>query len=501
MFHAVSEDFKTVINSNKYAHDQFIAARSSVIGAMLTHEPDTIREAEQAVTEVMQRFEDTSTGGYFSAADQQWQIVDSTKNLITAGELFGVLMHLYEVSKNDNYLLKALDFLDITLTQAWDAPAGGFFSLYDREWKAASQIKDLATQAGMLQHLNGSWKDGMDSPYGARSAIHRERAELFADLLLERCKDRNNGGFFTHFTADWTPITREKDVNSLALFALALFFHYHTIGPSIWGPRKGSHAYTGRPYPATYSYRGPAPQNEPVSEKAYRFGKTVIAIADLLITNAWDGRYGGFYTSLTERYEPHECTKQLQTQMSCLMALNVAYRLTGFKRFHQKISEAVEVIEQHCFDPEHGGVYALFDRDWIPRCREKECGLNLMSMGILTMMNPVVHDCQVTRQSLMLWIEPSHITLRDGEGQCTITVQNQGFELQRVRIGGLTSPSRWMHPAEVFVDLAPHEVKSFSITIQPPHAMPAGRYGFEITCMPEGELMDYVGASGVVIIE
>ena len=130
LFHALSEDFAAVRDSNKYAHEQFTAARVSVIGAMITHEASAIEDAENAVKKVMQRFEDTRHGGYFSVADRAWKIIDARKNLVAIGELFGVLMHLYEVSKNDAYLLKALDFIDIALRDAWDMKWGGFFSWY-----------------------------------------------------------------------------------------------------------------------------------------------------------------------------------------------------------------------------------------------------------------------------------------------------------------------------------------------------------------------------------
>ena len=501
LFHAMSEDFSTVRESNKYAYEQFTAARTSVIGAMMTHEPSAIKDAENAVNTVIQRFEDTRYGGYFSIAGRNWEIIDSRKNFIATGELFGVLMHLYEVSKNDAYLLKALDIIDIALNNAWDAKWGGFFSWYTADWKPASDIKDLATQASILQHLNGSWKDGMDSPYGARSAKHKKRAEEFADLLLQKYADGSRGGFYTQCSDDWAPISGEKDVGALALFALALYFHYHNMGPSIWGPRKGSHAYTGIPYPASYAYRGPAPNCEPVSERAYRYGRIVIDLCDLLVLCAWDERYGGFYTTLSEWLEPSDTKKLFATQVNCVLALNVGYRLTGFKRFQKKLVEAVSIIEENCFDAEHGGVYSIFDRSWLPTSRDKECGLNLISMGILSMIQPVLQAKKVAQQPLHLWLDPQQQVIRSGEtAQFIITVQNQGFETIKVRIGGLSSPSRWMSPSDIVIELKPHEVYSYQLTIKPPSGMPAGRYPFEITCMPYDKITEYVNISGLVVL-
>lgn len=501
LFHAVSEDFSKILSTEKQVEEQFTAARMHVIGAMITHDPETIRDAERAVSDVMKRFEDTRHGGYFLAADKDWNIINRKKCLYETGEIFSVLMHLYEVGKNDAYLLKALDFLDVCLDHAWDRQSGGFFSLYHDDWTPAADTKDLATQCSMLQHINGSWKDGMDSPFGARSAYHKKRAEEFGDLLLAKTADKQHGGFFTLFAKDWKPVERDKDVAALGTLALTLYFHYHNLGPSIWGPRKGSHAYTGRPYPHAYAYRGPAPGLDPVSGKAYQAGKAVIEIADILIQHAWDTEHGGFYTKLNESLVPKNQPKLLATQMNCLLALNVAYRLTGFKRFQQKLAEAVKVIEDKCFDPVNSGVYVSFERDWKPAQRDKICGPNMMIMGILSMMMPVANNMDVTAKTLKIWLDPPAQEIAvNNSTRYRVTVQNQGFENVRTRVGGLTTPSRWMEPGDIVFDLAPHEIKSYTLTITPPRDMPGGVYPFEITCMPDGEVWEYVPAAGKVII-
>jgi mannose/cellobiose epimerase-like protein (N-acyl-D-glucosamine 2-epimerase family) len=501
LVHAMSEDWSAVRDADKHADEQFNDARTQVIGAMITHDPDAIVEAQAAVEKVMARFEDPQSGGFFFMAERDWKISKKEKSLGLTGEIFSVLMHLYEVSKRDAYLLKALEFLDVALDNAWDQRQGGFFSLYHQDWRPAIDVKDLATQATMLQHMNGSWKDGMDSPYGARAAAHRLRAEQFGDLLLAKASDPWHGGFYTAFTADWRPAETDKSVDQLASLALTLYFHYHNMGPSIWGPRKGSHAYTGRPYPDVYTYLGPAPSLDPVSERAYRFGQAVVDIAELLLEHAWDPQHGGFFTSLREGLAPAKDTKQIQTQITCLLALNVAYRLTGFKRFQQKLAEAVATIEERCFDPDNGGAYLAFERDWQPAVRDKICGPNLMAGGILSMVAPVAKDMEVTRQTLGLWIEPAiQEVAANGAALFTVTVQNQGFQRAGIRVGGLSTPSRWMHPGDMRFDLGPHQIATYRLCITPPPGMPAGVYPFELTCLYEGGVSQYVAAAGRVKI-
>lgn len=501
LYHVMSEDFARVIDSDKHAEDQFNEARISVIGAMISHDPESIAEAEQAVERVIARFEDKTHGGYFAKTDRQWRIIDRHKSLRATDGIFGILMHLYEVSKKDTCLLKAFDFLDCAVTRAWDDGHGGFFTRYEENWTPAAGTKDLATQAGMLQHMNGAWKDGVDSPYGARAAYYKERAEDFADLILDRAQDQKHGGFYTSFTADWQPLETKKDLAQIAGLALTLYFQYHNAGPSIWGPRRGSHAFTGRPYPASYSYLGPAPSIDPVSMKAYRYGRAVIDAADLLIEKGWDAEHGGFYPQLTEDLQPADENKLLETQLACLMALNVACRLSGFKRYKQKISALVKIIEERCFDEQNGGVYASYARDWQPLARDKVCGPNLLVNGILSMLAPIVNNIDVTRNTLRLWIEPAACSVSPGaSAHVSVSVQNQGFSPVPVRVGGLSTPTRWMDPPEMRMDLDPHESKTCRFRITPPADMPAGTYYFELTAAPAGEVFEYAAAGGKVII-
>lgn len=502
LFHVLSEDFSKVLNQEKHVDDQFTSARSYVIGAMISHEPEAIKEAERVVKEVIDRFEDKRNGGFFLKADRNWNILDRKKGLSESEAVFGLLMHLYEVTKEDQYLLKALDYLDLIFERAWDQKHGGFFSHYNEDWSKVGETKDLSTQAGILQHLGGAWKDGIDSPYAARAESFKKRAEMFADLILEKARDRVYGGFYTSFTADWRPLKKEKEISHLANLALTLYFHYHNVGPSIWGPRKGSHAYTGRPYPAVYAYRGPAPVTDPIPSRAYPYGRTVLEIADLIIEKAWDSEYGGFYTELSETLTSFTEKKTLSTQIAALMALNVAYRLSGFQRFREKLVEAVKIVETKCFDEAHGGVYTEFSRDWCPLTKEKVCGPNLLMSGLMSMFAPIIEGIQVTRNTLKIWVEPPFQKVREGNSALfTVTLQNQGFEAVKVRVGGLSAPTRWMDPPEILANLLPHQVTSYQLTITPPPGLPPGPYYFELTLAPAGEVSEYISAGGKIVVE
>jgi uncharacterized membrane protein len=117
------------------------------------------------------------------------------------------------------------------------------------------------------------------------------------------------------------------------------------------------------------------------------------------------------------------------------------------------------------------------------------------------MLSPITNNLDVTRETLYLAVEPQVRNIRNGQSaQFTVTVQNQGFAPVKTRIGGLSTPTRWMQPEEMLFDLSSHEVKSYTVAITPPEGMPPGTYYFELTAAPAGEVAGYVAAGGKVII-
>ncbi len=118
------------------------------------------------------------------------------------------------------------------------------------------------------------------------------------------------------------------------------------------------------------------------------------------------------------------------------------------------------------------------------------------------MMAPVADGIDVTRETLALWPDPpAREIVKGSSAQFTVTVQNQGFQREKVRVGGLSTPSRWLEPADSIFDLAPHECNSYALSITPPAEMPEGEYYTEITCMREGGVGSYVAKGGKVTIK
>ena len=120
----------------------------------------------------------------------------------------------------------------------------------------------------------------------------------------------------------------------------------------------------------------------------------------------------------------------------------------------------------------------------------------------MSMMGPVADGLDVTRETLTLWLDPPAREISRGSStQFTVTVQNQGFVQEEVRVGGLSAPSRWLDPADTTFELAPHECASYSLSVTPPEEMPPGDYYIEITCMRAGGVGGYVSQGGKITIK
>jgi hypothetical protein len=118
------------------------------------------------------------------------------------------------------------------------------------------------------------------------------------------------------------------------------------------------------------------------------------------------------------------------------------------------------------------------------------------------MFSPVIEDVQVMRNTLKIWADPPAQVIKRGKSaEVTVTLQNQGFEAMKVRVGGLSAPTRWMEPPEKQIDLAPHQVTSYKLLITPPAGLPSGPYYFELTAAAAGEVGEYVSAGGKVVVE
>lgn len=94
----------------------------------------------------------------------------------------------------------------------------------------------------------------------------------------------------------------------------------------------------------------------PVAARAYEY----------LTTRFLDPVSGGAFWSLDAAGRPLNTRKQIYGQAFALYGLSEYYRATGDPAVLDKAIELYRVVETHSFDPELGGYFEAFDRDWRP---------------------------------------------------------------------------------------------------------------------------------------
>ena len=500
-YHACSEDLTQVTNRTKYAADQFMLARMLSMASLAGNRGMAIA-AGKLLDMTIEKFEDKKNGGFYSAASEDWTIIDTTKETALLAESDGPILHYYEIVLDDKYLLKMFSIMDLLYEKCWDKKNGGFFDSFTEDWTPKSGVKSLKTQMSVLQALVGAWKDGIDSPYAVRAELCKQRAGELVALLFEKMWDKRNGGFYTSCNEDWSVKDPKKDLRAHAAALSSLSFHYNNIGPCIWGPRRGSHAYTGKPISPNYSYRGPAPNPLPITKEAYQLGKWIVDLSLLAMDKFWDKENGGFYNSCSEVWEPLDRNKAALANDSMASALNIIYRLTGFPEIRERVSQLVTTMTDKAQDAKNEGYYDEYTPTWIPLKKEKTLIVNLEAPVLMSMFQATVKNPPTPKAMFRVWIEPRQITIKDGEsGNYKVSIQNQGFAAEKVRIGGIIALSRWMTPGESVISLEPNQVYTYTLTFAPPAGLRGKTYPFEITVLPESSPGLYYSEEAVMRIE
>jgi mannose/cellobiose epimerase-like protein (N-acyl-D-glucosamine 2-epimerase family) len=500
-YHKCSEDWSAVLDSNKHVIDQFIVGRTYIFGATSSGEYKLVETGERLINMAIDKFEDKKNLGFYSTASEDWAIINREKDTYLMALAAGCVLHLYEYTLNEKYLIKMFDILDLLLTKCQDEVHGGFFDSFNEDWSIKSEQKSLRTQVSVVQALGGGYKDGIDSRYAKKAEFYHQKSNELCNLIIEKMYDKEQGGFFAACNANWTVKDTDKDSAQIAHAITALTFHYNELGPSLFGPRKGSHAESGRPPPSWYSYRGPAPNPEPISAEAYKYGKILADVTTLLVEKAWDSENGGFYERCSKDWKPKDASKSILTQTSILIAINMFYRLSGFPEIREKIAHTVSILESKSYDPRHHGFYEMFNREWEPQGREKNIHVNIEVPGAVNMIQAILKRPPITKYKPKVWIKPSNLIIKDGEtARYTVTVQNQAFISDKLKMGGITAPKTWIFPPEVSFELGPHQTKTFTIEVRPPKGLAGKAYPFEVAVYSSGDPATYANAIGTVTV-
>ncbi|MFO7692179.1 MAG: AGE family epimerase/isomerase [Vicinamibacterales bacterium] len=172
-----------------------------------------------------------------------------------------------------------------------------------------------------------------------RSAIRAARDEAHTHLTREllpfwltRCRDDAHGGFITHFDQDGRDTG--EDQKSLIAQTRTVFTMASAHRAGYGGGRCAEFARHG---------------------------------VDFLLDRMWDRQHGGFYWTVDRKGRVQIDKKILYGLSFAIYALSEYTLATGDPRGIEYAQATFDLVERHCADPEHGGYFEMFERDWT-RC-------------------------------------------------------------------------------------------------------------------------------------
>jgi mannobiose 2-epimerase len=166
----------------------------------------------------------------------------------------------------------------------------------------------------------------------ARNEAHRHLTGELLPFWLTRCKDDVNGGFITHF--DRHGRDTGEDQKSLIAQARSVF---------------------------TMASAHRAGYGDGVCAEFARHG------VEFLLGRMWDREYGGFYWTVDRKGDVQIDKKILYGLSFAIYALSEYSLATGDGRGREYAEATFDLVQKHCVDPEYGGYFEMFERDW-QRC-------------------------------------------------------------------------------------------------------------------------------------
>ena len=148
--------------------------------------------------------QDKTNGGFVLADDVQGRSAATEKQIVTQSRMIWTFSRVHLKSFGDgnrNYLKAAEQGYRFLADHFLDRKHGGYFWTTDLTGKVLNDRKILYGESFVIYALVEYYRAS-----GDREALRRA-TELYHDIQ-KRAHDPQNGGWFEHFTRDWTPIMK-----------------------------------------------------------------------------------------------------------------------------------------------------------------------------------------------------------------------------------------------------------------------------------------------------
>ena len=153
---------------------------------------------------------DNTNGGYILADDVKGRQTVTEKQLVTQSRLIWTFSRVHLRGYGDekhNYLKAAEHGYRFLIEHFFDKKNGGFFWTTDLTGKVLNDRKILYGESFVIYALAEYYRASSD-----KEALRRA-IDLYHDIQ-KHAHDNANGGWFEHFTRDWTPILK-PDPNAI----------------------------------------------------------------------------------------------------------------------------------------------------------------------------------------------------------------------------------------------------------------------------------------------